>query len=166
MRSAKDNKLQKKRVIKRNKVLKTEKIRQRRAENKHIRAHFTKLEPKLKFKLVDGEIHTYTDEKNNVDHLDKAMQYQQLHVEEIISDTDCAEDEHEGAEELAKMEDKINGAYILGNKPIPSMTDKCHHIEVLDAETGGTINVEAHDMDGWTKVFKGWIKKGWVKSDA
>ena len=149
MRSTKDNKLEKKRVIKRNKVLKTEQSRKRRAENKHIRDHFKSLEPGLKFKLVDGEIHTYIDEKNNVDHLDKAMQYQQLHVEEVIT---YAEDEHEGAEELAKMEDNI-----------PRMTGKCQHIEVLDAENGGTVNVEAHDMDGWTKVFKGWIKKGWVK---
>ena len=93
MRSTKDNKLEKKRVIKRNKVLKTEQSRKRRAENKHIRDHFKSLEPGLKFKLVDGEIHTYTDEKNNVDHLDKAMQYQQLHAEEVIT---YAEDEHGG----------------------------------------------------------------------
>ena len=117
MRPSKDRKHQKKRTIKRNKVMKTEETRQRRTDNGHIRTHFKSLEPDLKFKLIKGEIHTYTlvpsalPEGTIKTECDYELNNKELYSEDIEATikfcNESAEDEHEGAEELAKMEDSI-----------------------------------------------------------
>ena len=90
MKKAKDRKQHKKQVIKRNKSMKTEKRRQRTIDNGHIRTHFKNLEPDLRFKLIDGQIHTYIKEKDD----------ESVKIVPLV----LPEDEYAGAEELAKHE--------------------------------------------------------------
>ena len=139
MRPSKDRKHQKTQTIKRNKQMRTEKARQRRVDNGHIRTHFKQLEPGLHFKLMDGEIHTYIPLP---DHLDKAMQYQQLHVDEIIQKED--DDHREGVKYCPGCGEELPVCYC---NMCEHGNDKADHCPHCFEEAYGRSESMKYDMD-------------------